>query len=1022
MKKIIFTLSFSMLTGILFGQNYFQTYPISATVGTNGTQFRLECSVYDSALQSIQTYNTPWYNDTVGIVGNDYGMITFNSWNTFENYGDSTFGFIIYDYTISQFKPLFRTFSPTVQYSVYMHIEPTGVDNWIRDGWDYYHRHQRFFYRYDMIIHEWVWVKYFDDENEDFDVAGFTMTGVIWVVKENDEGFFWIFDPATHQFHGNGTNCMGFYYTVVDDYIVGDGGCGTEIESITYNPEMHGWVGFVGYDACMECHENNGIFINSITDLSTGFKTSYLFTFDQALNNWAIDTIPGGAWPTIKDRVVVHSGGPGKMKLKTYSPTQHIWIADSVNVNGVSSLSINNGTVSWTDSTGAHIRGYIDGTGWGNYPTQLLLNFYITDLSASTGSMLVHVRNYSIGTDSVIFDFGDGTVSVDNARSLWHLYKNPGTYNICMTDVSGLSSTCQQVTFIQCAVGGIATVTDDSLCYGDTITLSVSGYLGSVQWQSTSINSYNWTNETGPGANTDAYTLQPLVNRKYRAMVTDSTCMPAYSNEIRIYISSPAIAGTAVAIPDTICLGTTGKLTSLNTSSTFRQWQRFDGTNWINETGPGSNSLNYYVSPDSTTTYRVFVNSGVCPSDTSNPVVMNVATFSDPVTVNDTICSSGVVNLAANGPGVIEWFEDTDATINIHTGSAYSPVINSTTDFYVRAKSNQATDVGPQDTLIGNTAILQLKYRGLRLTASTNAILDMVHIFPASDTTEITIKLTAPSSNQMIDSITRTVYGTNKTPVYLGFKLVEGLTYDLKIYNYAALVYNTSGASYPYAIPGSSVSITGYVDPSFHTDSIYYHFYDWQITEGCHSNLVPVTGVVGQLPNASITANSPLAFCQGDSVQLISNTIPGASYQWYRNGVALAGDTLSVYTVYLPGNYSVAIFEDTCSSVSGMKRVTIPCIYELEPEEKVTTSEPWFSSYFDHSSKLIHVSAAGLKNNRCNIEVFDNTGRIIQRKNESLTSSVYNETIDASSFNPGVYTLRLQSGNLHWTKKIAVIF
>jgi hypothetical protein len=66
MKKVILTLSFSILTGILFGQNYFQTYPISATVGTNGTQFRLECSVYDSALQSIQTYNTPWWEMITG--------------------------------------------------------------------------------------------------------------------------------------------------------------------------------------------------------------------------------------------------------------------------------------------------------------------------------------------------------------------------------------------------------------------------------------------------------------------------------------------------------------------------------------------------------------------------------------------------------------------------------------------------------------------------------------------------------------------------------------------------------------------------------------------------------------------------------------------------------------------------------------------------------------------------------------------------------------------------------------------
>ncbi|MBK7391640.1 MAG: hypothetical protein IPI23_21970 [Bacteroidetes bacterium] len=48
----------------LIAQNYFQEYPISVSIGSNGSQTRLQCATYDSVLQTTVTYNTPWRSES----------------------------------------------------------------------------------------------------------------------------------------------------------------------------------------------------------------------------------------------------------------------------------------------------------------------------------------------------------------------------------------------------------------------------------------------------------------------------------------------------------------------------------------------------------------------------------------------------------------------------------------------------------------------------------------------------------------------------------------------------------------------------------------------------------------------------------------------------------------------------------------------------------------------------------------------------------------------------------------------
>src|SRR6202012_362219 len=78
------------------------------------------------------------------------------------------------------------------------------------------------------------------------------------------------------------------------------------------------------------------------------------------------------------------------------------------------------------------------------------------------------------------------------------------------------------------------------------------------------------------------------------------------------------------------------------------------------------------------------------------------------------------------------------------------------------------------------------------------------------------------------------------------------------------------------------------------------------------------------LPPAQITANTPLAFCQGTNVVLNSNTGVGYTYQWKQNGTNIAGATNAVYSATVAGNYSVAVSDvNSCTNVSAPDSITV---------------------------------------------------------------------------------------------------
>ena len=77
---------------------------------------------------------------------------------------------------------------------------------------------------------------------------------------------------------------------------------------------------------------------------------------------------------------------------------------------------------------------------------------------------------------------------------------------------------------------------------------------------------------------------------------------------------------------------------------------------------------------------------------------------------------------------------------------------------------------------------------------------------------------------------------------------------------------------------------------------------------GCVDTSAIEVVTANALPTASMAPLGPITICSGDSAAITASPSgSGETYQWYRNGVALAGETNVVHQAKLAGNYTVVV-------------------------------------------------------------------------------------------------------------------
>ncbi len=219
---------------------------------------------------------------------------------------------------------------------------------------------------------------------------------------------------------------------------------------------------------------------------------------------------------------------------------------------------------------------------------------------------------------------------------------------------------------------------------------------------------------------------------------------------------------------------------------------------------------------------------------------------------NALVCDSGSVVLSVNAESgaVYTWYNAPNGTV-LGTGSTFTtPVIYSTTSYFVKGVNRVTSHVGPADSTLGTGQFTGTFTTGTTFNVYRTVTLDTVVLYSQNaGTAVINLK---NSSNAILNTINFNVPGPGRHAVPLGFLISPGTNYRLDLVGSTASLrfyQNNSGALYPYSI-NNVFEITG---NTVNQVARYFYFYDWIITiNSCESNFVPITAIVGQSPNVNL--------------------------------------------------------------------------------------------------------------------------------------------------------------------------
>ena len=306
-------------------------------------------------------------------------------------------------------------------------------------------------------------------------------------------------------------------------------------------------------------------------------------------------------------------------------------------------LSGHSGSIQWQSSS--------DGVAYANIPSATSASYTVTNLTATTYFRAV---------------LSNGVCSPANTPGVV-VNVNPGS-------VAG-------------NISGAATV-----CAGtNNTTLTLSGFSGSIQWQS-SADGVTFNNISGATAAT-YNAIDLVVTTHYRAVVTSGSCASATSSNVTITVNPTPVAGSIIGGGVTVCSGTNSTTLTLAGHTGSIQWQSsVDGISFTDiggATSAGYNAINL----SGTTYYRAVVTGSPCAGATtpSVPIVVSPAAVAGNINGgNVTVCSgSNNTVLTLNGStGSVQWQSSSDnvsfSDISGQTGLTYT-ASNLTATTYYRA-------------------------------------------------------------------------------------------------------------------------------------------------------------------------------------------------------------------------------------------------------------------------------------------------------------------------------------------------
>jgi PKD repeat protein len=508
-----------------------------------------------------------------------------------------------------------------------------------------------------------------------------------------------------------------------------------------------------------------------------------------------------------------------------------------------------------------------------------------------------------------------------------------GTYTVTVT-ANGCTATSSVTATINTSPTANAT-SNTPVCSGNNINLSTNAVAGAT---------YAWTGPAGFTSSAQSPSITnatTLMSGTYTVTVNNG-CSVTSSTTVTVNASPAALAGSN----SPLCSGSTLNLTTTTVAGATYAW-----------TGPGgytSTSQNP-TRPSATTamsgTYTVTVTAGGCSSTSSVSVTIN-ATPTATASSNSPVCVGQTINLATPtvSGATYAW-----AGPSGYTSTAQNPTRPSATttmggSYTVTVTANGCTATSttavtvntlPTATATSNSPICA----GSTITLSTPTVGGATFAWtgPGGFTSairnpSITGATTAMSGNYVV-TVTGSNGCTNTSTVTVTVNALPTATAGSNSPLCAGQTLNLStptvaGATYAWAGPGGYTSTAQNPNRTNVTTAMAGIYTVTVTANGC-SSTSNVSVVINNVPTASAGSNSPV--CSGNSINLTTTTVAGATYAWTGPGgftSTLQNPSITGATTGMSGSYTVTV-NNGCTATSSTT-VTV----NASPSATATSNSP----------------------------------------------------------------------------------
>ena len=576
---------------------------------------------------------------------------------------------------------------------------------------------------------------------------------------------------------------------------------------------------------------------------------------------------------------------------------------------------------------------------YASYPTLLdLRNNLLVNTSTPAGTGITSAFKYG------------GTISTANyvstSNNNYYFAGTPSSSRVIFQDATGTYSTLANFQSLVSPrdnfslTGGTAPVFQSTSCSSASF-LHMNPAASVIESGAYPIDGYSNDFDNNPRQGTAGYPVQmngggfmPDIGAdEYDGIPNNSCAIPA--------------PGNTLADINNICLGQPVTLSLQNsitgTGITF-QWQSSsDGLAYVDITG--AMRTTFTTQPARSTFYRCIVTCHNGPVSVSSTPIHIAFANSILSTTPDTCCGYGSVSLMSTGStGTVRWYASPSGGTPLGTGSTFAtPVIHSTTSYYAATEVTGTTGaVGAVTNGIGTGSSTQSSDCPL-FDVYSMVNLQGVYVYPGA-AGNVVLKI-SDKFGTVLQTVTYPVTSTNinvKTYIPVNLIIPAGTGYRIYMASGTVNLYrNTSGAAYPYTIPGV-ISITGNSAGGTYA-GYYYYYYDWQVNTFCSSARSEVVANVLPAPDLTVSSNQTVCNAQVATLTVLSTLSNFDTYTWSpaANLFTDAACTMpyngisSITTLY----FKTAIANTTAITCTALKTAT-GCINSVTSSVTTLPSRP----------------------------------------------------------------------------------